>query len=577
MNIAIPLNRVRRIGFSGISEANQATIVFGLCMFATGASGYVCEVLLSTVSSYVLGNTIIQFSIVMGLMMIFMGISQWAQVLIGKEGLVEKFIMVELFLSLLCGFTPLIVYGAFAYADTHFEFVQRSLACLIGFLIGFEIPIVLRINEKYAGSLPTNISRTTTWDYIGVAFGLALWIFLLKRGVLITEISFIAGAINLTVALLALMFFNRYKLLKNQKLWVLLTILTSACLVYGYLHNRDWSALMKQRLYEDKIVIDEQTVYQNIVVTHRKIGNSHDYRLFSNGQLQLSSIDEERYHEPLVHPIMALVPGDKKRVMILGGGDGLALAEVLKYKSLESVTLVELDPMMIKLFRDNPILSEMNNHAFSDPRVRILETGAITPGETTPIFQETDKQNSRGDHVVERTAYVRIMNIDADKYIEKVKGKWDVIIIDFPDPGSVELARLYSQEFYLKLKRVLSENGMFVIQATSPYHAKNTFLGINRTIKSAGFNALPYRNNVPSFGDWGWILAWKDRIPVDFVKDRIAEMKFRVETDYLTAKQARLFFDNWGKGELDSEDNWINTHMSSHLVWAYLDDDWKID
>jgi spermidine synthase len=577
MNIAIPLSRTRRIGFSGISEANQATIVFGLCMFATGASGYVCEVLLSTVSSYVLGSTIVQFSIVVGLMMISMGISQCAQVLIGKESLVEKFIMVELFLSLLCGFTPLIVYGAFAYADTHFEFVQHSLACLIGFLIGFEIPIVLRINEKYAGSLPTNISRTTTWDYIGVAFGLVLWIYLLKKGVLITEISFIAGAINLTVALLALMFFSRYKLLKNQRLWILLTILTSACLLYGYLHNRNWSTLMKQRLYEDKIVIDEQTVYQNIVVTHRKIGDLHDYRLYSNGQLQFSSIDEERYHEPLVHPIMSLVYGINKRVLILGGGDGLALAEVLKYRNLKSVTLVELDPMMIKLFRDNPILSEINNHAFSDPRVRILKTGAITPGDATPVFQETDKQNRKGHRVVERTSYVRIMNIDADKYIEKVKGKWDVVIIDFPDPGSVDLAKLYSQEFYLKLKRILSENGMFVIQATSPYHAKNTFLGINRTIRSAGFNTLPYRNNVPSFGDWGWILAWKDRIPVEFVKKKISEMKFEVETDYLTAKQARLFFDNWGKGELDSKDKWINTQMSARLLWAYLDDDWKID
>ncbi len=144
----------------------------------TGASGYVCEVLLSTVSSYILGNAIIQFSVIMGLMMAFMGISQWAQVLIGKEGLVGKFIAVELILSLLCGFTPLIVYGAYAYAEVHFVFIQRSLACVIGFLIGFEIPIVLRINEKYADSLPTNIARTTTWDYLGVVFGLALWYFM---------------------------------------------------------------------------------------------------------------------------------------------------------------------------------------------------------------------------------------------------------------------------------------------------------------------------------------------------------------------------------------------------------------
>ena len=262
----------------GTMESRLATLVFATCMFCTGASGYVCEVLLSTVSSYILGNAIVQFSITMGLMMAFMGISQWAQILIGKEGLVGKFIAVELLLSLLCGFTPLIVYGAYAYAEGHFVFIQRTLACVIGFLIGFEIPIVLRINEKYAESLPTNISRTTTWDYLGVVFGLALCYFMLKKGVLVTEISFIVGGLNLSVAILALVFFKKYGLLKNSFLWIFLTFLVASSLILGYKYNKDLSFLMKQRLYDDKIVIDEQTIYQNIVVTHRK--NNNDYSLF---------------------------------------------------------------------------------------------------------------------------------------------------------------------------------------------------------------------------------------------------------------------------------------------------------
>ncbi|MGD9160188.1 MAG: polyamine aminopropyltransferase [Desulfobacteraceae bacterium] len=558
-----------------ISESNLALLIFAVCMFCTGASGYVCEVLLSTVSSYILGNTVVQFSVVVGLMMVAMGLSQLVQVLIGKERLVEKYIAVELILSLLCGFTPLIVYCAFAFVGPHFKLIQISLACSIGFLIGFEIPIVLRINEKYADSLPVNISRTVTWDYIGVAFGLGLWYFLLKKNVLITEISFIVGAINLFVALFALFFFIRYGLLKNKYLWFFLSGLTIAGMVAGLVYNRDISFLAKQRLYEDKIIVDEQTLYQNIVVTHRE--DIDDYRLYCNGQLQASSSDEIRYHEPLVHPVMSLVPWAGKKVLVLGGGDGMALRELLKYNDLKSITLVELDPEMISLFTDNPVLSKLNDHAFSDPRVNILKAGAVSAGNITPVYMDSDKLDKKGEPVPEVSAYSRIMTIDADIYIGAVTEKYDVVIIDFPDPGSVELAKLYSQEFYLKLKRVMSENGMFVIQATSPYHAKEAFLGINRTIKSAGFNTLPYRNNVPSFGDWGWILAWKDHIPEKVIINKIETMEFNVETDYLTADQAKTFFKNWGKGELESKYKWINSYMNPALLWAYLDECWKID
>ena len=558
-----------------ISESNLALIIFAVCMLCTGASGYVCEVLLSTVSSYILGNTVVQFSVVVGLMMVAMGVSQLVQALIGKERLVEKYIAVELILSLLCGFTPLIVYCAFAFAEDYFKFIQISLACSIGFLIGFEIPIVLRINEKYADSLPVNISRTVTWDYIGVAFGLALWYLLLKKNVIITEISFIVGSINLFVAIFALFFFIRYGLLKNKYLWFFLSGLTVAGLVLGFAFNRDISFLAKQRLYEDKIIVDEQTMYQNIVVTHR--ADIDDYRLYCNGQLQASSSDEIRYHEPLVHPVMALVPWPGKKVLVLGGGDGMALRELLKYDDLKSITLVELDPEMIKLFRDNPVLAGLNDHAFSDPRVKIINPDAVTPGNVTPVYMDSDKRDKKGDPVPEISAYTRVMNLDADIYIGAVKEKYDVVIIDFPDPGSVELAKLYSQEFYLKLKRVMSENAMFVIQATSPYHAKEAFLGINRTIKSAGFNTLPYRNNVPSFGDWGWILAWKDHIPEKVIRDKIETMEFKVKTDYLTADQAKTFFKNWGKGELESKYKWINSYMNPALLWAYLDECWKID
>jgi spermidine synthase len=279
----------------------------------------------------------------------------------------------------------------------------------------------------------------------------------------------------------------------------------------------------------------------------------------------------------MVHPVMSIVPWEKKKVLILGGGDGLALREVLKYKDLESITLVELDPAMVRLFRDNPVLGKLNGHSFSDPRVRILKTDAVTPGPVTPVYMETDEIDKKGVPALEKTSQVSVMIIDADRYIETIKEKFDIVIIDFPDPGSVELAKLYSQEFYLKLKRILSENGMFVLQATSPYHAKEAFLGINRTIRAAGFNTLPYRNNVPSFGDWGWILAWKNHIPERVIRKKISSMEFTVKTEYLTVTQAQTFFDNWGKHDLESTDDCINTLMNPMLLWAYLDECWKWD
>lgn len=575
MNFAITWKNVRTRSFSWATEAILASTVFALCMFATGASGYICEMLLATVSSYVLENTIIQFAIIVGLMMFFMGISQYAQSIIPKKKLIESFISIELTLSLLCGFTPLIIYGAFAYTDNHFEIIQYSLAGSIGFLVGFEIPIVLRINEKYADSLPTNISRTTTFDYVGVAFGLSLWIYLLKKGVVITEISFIAAAINLSVAVLALWFFGKYNLLRKKRKWALLWILTALLLVFGYQHNREWSALMKQRLFQDKIILDEQTMFQNVVLTYRKEIDAK--YLYLNGQTQFSTADEIRYHEPLVHPVMSLVLGQPEKVLILGGGDGMALREILKYKNLKSVTLVELDARMIELFRDNTVLAELNDYAFRDPRVKVINSNAVTPSGVTPVYLETDKLDKNKRNFHEKTGYVHIMSIDADKFIGEVKGRWDVIIIDLPDPSTVEVAKLYSQEFYMKLRRILTDYGMVAVQSTSPYHAKEAFLGINRTIKASGFNTLPYRNNVPSFGDWGWLLCWKDHIPIAYVEKKIAEMEFRVKTDFLTAKQARTFFYNWGKGELESEITFVNTHMEPALLWAYLDECWKID
>ena len=181
---------------------------------------------------------------------------------------------------------------------------------------------------------------------------------------------------------------------------------------------------------------------------------------------------------------------------------------------------------------------------------------------------EEDKQ---GHEITEEVAAVKVMNIDADKFVGETDEKWNVIFVDMPDPSSIDLTKLYSKEFYLKLNRILAENGVIVIQSTSPYHAKEAYLNIKRTVEAARFNTVPYHDNVPSFGDWGWILAWKNnRGSVSTMKNRIESIdSFEVETKYLTPevfKKALVF----GKGMLDSKFDDISTLMEPTILERYL-------
>src|SRR5699024_3687325 len=98
-------------------------------------------------------------------------------------------------------------------------------------------------------------------------------------------------------------------------------------------------------------------------------------RLYLNGDLQFAEHDEYRYHESLVHPVMAKRPKD---VLVLGGGDGLALREIVKYDDVENVTLVELDPVMTQLGSSDQRLTSLNDHAFDDPRVDVVNADAFT-------------------------------------------------------------------------------------------------------------------------------------------------------------------------------------------------------
>jgi len=217
------------------------------------------------------------------------------------------------------------------------------------------------------------------------------------------------------------------------------------------------------------VVFAQSTPYQRIVVTHAPGEGRPGHRLFLNGNLQFTERDEYRYHEALAHPAMA-AHGAPKKVAVLGGGDGMAVREILKYPSVEQVTLVELDPAMTELFTRNPQLEALNGHALTSPKVRVV-------------------------------------NADAFRWLDETSETFDVVVVDFPDPTNFSIGKLYTLSFYALLEKRLAASGYAVIQTTSPLVARRSFWTVVQTIEAAGLRAAPYHAHVPSFGEWGFVIA----------------------------------------------------------------------
>ncbi|MFK5913798.1 MAG: polyamine aminopropyltransferase [Woeseiaceae bacterium] len=549
-------------------------VLLAFCMFSTGASGLVNEYVLATITTYILGNSIEQFSMVIASMMLMMGIAGFVQSRMSDNNLIYKFVGVEVIMAVLGGFAPLAIYGAFAYFEYNFFVVHYFFVLSVGFLIGFEIPIVMRIIDQQKINLKTNIALVYAMDYVGAFIGAVIWVKVLLKYYPLTEISFIVAGFNFAIALITVFYFIYTGVIKHRLYTALIMLVTVAILIIGYSNNRDISALFEQRFYDDPIILKTTTKYQHIVLTENKALG--DIRLYINGNTQFSSLDEKRYHDLLVHPVMS-VTDNPVHVLILGGGDGLALREVLKYRSLKSITLVDLDPDMIKLATDNTHLRKLNKDAFRDARLHLSEPGNVKSINVKGVYLESEDSFTK-KHESVWVATVDVYSIDADLFIRSKNNQvWDVVIIDFPDPSSVELSKLYSKQFYKKLRSHLSSDAYVSVQSTSPYHSKESFLAIGNTLKSAGFNILPYRQNIPSFGDWGFYLAWTSSLDKAKVKNKLSKITdFKVETDYVTPELMMASFA-FGKGELISKTNCINTVMFPCLLTNYTNYSWQVD
>jgi spermidine synthase len=432
-------------------------------------TGLIYELVMAAVASYVLGDSVTQFSLVIGAYLSALGIGAYFSRFV-EERLAETFVDVELSAGLLGGLSAPSLFLAFSFTGA-FQLILYATVLAVGILVGLELPLLIRIlRQNY--ELKELIARALTFDYAGALVGsLAFSLFLVPRLGLV-HTALVCGVLNASVGLLST-WLLRSELpadrLRGTRVRAVLTLLV---LVASLAFAERIVKFSETELLGGTIVAAEQSPYQRIVLTEKE----GDLRLYLNGHLQFSSRDEHRYHEALVHPAMASA-GSRRRVLVGGGGDGLAVREVLKWPEVESVVLVDLDPVMTRLATEHPRLSALNGQALTDGRVRVE-------------------------------------NADAMRWFAESREVFDVVILDFPDPSNYSLGKLFSDKFYGFARERLAREGAMAVQATSPLFARSAYYCIIHTLEASGFFVRPFRAFIPAFGEWGFALATLRETPI---------------------------------------------------------------
>ncbi len=530
--------------------------------FVMGACGIAYEYTFSKIASDLLGNSVRQWAVVIGLMMFFMGVGSDVQKYIGDRHILDRFVVIELLQGLIGGFGPIVLFSVFGAYRDYFKVLQYLFIISIGLIIGLEIPLLTRVNERYTRELKINIGGILRSDYIGAFLGAVIWIFVLLEVFSPIQIGFVLGALNILVSGVIFFYFKRFS---RSKLMLIAVISVSfLALLFGFCRAPVWTYHAEQRLFLDRIIYSHTTKYQHIVITETKAGDIYCY---INGNLQFSSVDEHIYHENLVHPAMQIAP-NRSHVLVLGGGDGLAIREILKYPDVQSVTVVDIDPEMTRLAREHELLSRLNEGSLRNERVVVVDNHALVDAGTHEILLH-DKTKF-GSDLANPVATVYRINMDAARFVEQVAGVYDVVVIDFPDPNNPELAKLYSRSFYRAVASKLSRYGIVVQQSTSPVHTKEAFLCIGRTMQSAGLTAIPYHDNVPTFGEWGWWIGGKsDDYTSEAIREKLARLEdLDVPTRYLTKDliSTALVF---GRNQLESQFEDVSTLMNNRIYTYY--------
>lgn len=437
---------------------NRSLLFLTVLVIAT--CGLVYELIVGTLASYLLGDSVTQFSTVIGVYLSALGVGAWLSRFIDK-GLGQRFVEIELAVALAGGISAPFLFATFS-AGASFRVALYGIVLLVGTLVGLEIPLLLRIMKGQL-AFKDLVSRVLTFDYLGSLVASLLFPIVLVPRLGLVRTSLLFGLINALVGLWST--FLLESVIGSVKRLRVKAVFVSALLLVGLAFGDAMTSVFEEQLYNDEIVHAQSTEYQRIVVTRGHRG----FSLFLNGNLQFSSVDEYRYHEALVHPAFRAASAHKK-VLILGGGDGLAAREVLRYSDVEGITLIDLDGAVTKLAVGYGELSSLNDHSLTNAKLRLV-------------------------------------NDDAMQWLTEHDDTFDVVIVDFPDPNNFSLGKLYTTRFYALLKRHLSVGAVAVIQSTSPLFARQSYWCIDTTLRAAGFLTKPYHVWVPSFGEWGYVLA----------------------------------------------------------------------
>lgn len=441
-------------------------------MLIIATCGLVYELVAGTLASYLLGDSVTQFSLIIGVYLSALGIGAWLSQYI-EEHLARAFIEIELALALIGGFSTPLLFLAFPLVDW-FHVLLFGSVVVIGVLVGLELPLLMRILKEHL-DFSELVSRVLAFDYLGALFASLLFpVFLVPR-LGLTRTAILFGLLNAAVGLWGTYLLR--PLLAQRGIEGLRgrAILVIGLLAVGFIKADSLTTLSEENTLGGKIVYADTSPYQRITVTQADRG----FQLYLNGHLQFNSVDEYRYHEALVHPLMSVCE-DATKILVLGGGDGLAVRELLRYDRVESITLVDLDPAMTRLATRFQPLAELNEKALSHPKVSVINRDAFVWATEQTAEEASNSKNSAA---------------------------YDAVVIDFPDPGNYSVGKLYTTHFYRSLREHLSPGAGVAIQCTSPLVAPKSYWCILHTLRQSGFDVTPYHASVPTFGVWGFALA----------------------------------------------------------------------
>lgn len=458
--------------------------------------GLAAELLLGTLTSYLVGAQALAYGVAVGGFLAAMGLGAYLSRFVAtskqlsaseqQAQLLNGFFLIEIILAPLIALVPLGLFALFTFNGP--IWIGLTFGTLIlGILSGMEVPLLTRIIELDTHDVSDALSGVLALDYVGALAGSLLFPAVLLPWIGLLPSAFIIGSMP------AWMVFALARIFPKKRPWQYVGLMIAIALCVITPAVLPISSKLENKLYKAPVVWRSQSTYQRIVLTQF----GPDVRLFLNGELQLSTVDEYRYHEALVHPAMASVQ-QPKQVLLLGAGDGMALREVLKWPTVEQVTLIELDPAVVELAKTQPALLKFNQGAFDDPRV-VVSYG------------------------------------DAFKQVPELTTAFDVIIADFPDPDEVSIAKLYSKGFYQEVRSHLTPKGVLVTQSSSPFFAPKVIACIAKTIAATGLIAYPYNVNIPSFGPWGFVIASQQNLS-------FSQVNLPIPTQFLTTELLPTLF-----------------------------------